>query len=230
MNKLLFATALAGVAFGVTNAGAKTITYDSYSTPDSEAFNSVTTTANNAPDTPYSYYTGPISFALHEGGTLLAYCVDLNDILRGSGTFYVGVLDHNGANQQISEFDSNRIGHIAALGFAALQFNDTQHLDLAAAAQAAIWDIAYGIDNASSFSTTPFIEADLNNFLSDHFADTGFATAFIPNDGYANQMMVGVTTSVPEPSSWALMLSGFGLMGLAGVYHKRKSASVAASA
>lgn len=214
LKKYLLAAALAGAA--CTPAAASNITYDSYSTPDGASFNSVTTTANGASDTPYSYYTGPITFQLHGGGTLTVYCSDLNHILAGSGTYSMGILDHNGEGQTITEFDSNRIGHIAALGEADLTFGDPIHLDDAAAAQEAIWQIAYGSDNPTFSTSNAIISNEVNQFLSDHFQNTGYASALVPLDPMNNQLMVVGAGSVPEPSTWAMGIIGFAVMGAFG--------------
>ena len=111
MKKYLLAGALAG-AFALP-AYAGNINYDSYSTPDNDAFNLATTAADGATDTPYSYYTGPVVFALSGGGSITAYCVDLNHFLASSGMYTTGRFDHNGEGQVVSELDSWRIGNIA---------------------------------------------------------------------------------------------------------------------
>jgi hypothetical protein len=219
MKKYLLATALLGAVSLPAYAG--NITYNGYSTPDNRAFNTFTTTADGAPDTPYSYYTGPVVLALSGGGSLTVYCVDLNHFLAGSGTYSVGILDHNGEGQTISEFDSNRIGHIAAIGTAALAHPDLANQDLAAAAQAAIWDISYGTDHPSSVTSDNILTGYLATLLGDHFADRGYATAYIPFGDAPNQEMVGgFATAVPEPSTWLLGLSGFGF--IAAISWKRK--------
>lgn len=212
MNKLLLITA-ALCAFAAP-AFAGNVSYDSYSTPDTQAFNDVTTTADGASDTPYSYYTGPVVFALSGGGSITAYCVDLNHYLQNSGLFTTGILDHNGEGQLISKFNSNRIGNIALLGAAALAAGGTANLDKAAAAQEAIWDIAYGSDHPSFSTSDGTIEADIYGYLGESFAMLGYANALIPVGD--NQMMVtGFAGSVPEPSTWAMGLMGFaGIAGL----------------
>jgi PEP-CTERM motif len=203
------------------------INYDSYSTPDNAGFNIATTTADGATDTPYSYYTGPVVSSLDGGGSLTVYCVDLNHFLAGSGMYTTGILDHNGEGQTITEFDSNRIGHIAAIGAAALGINDTAHQDLAAAAQAAIWDIAYDMDNPHSVTGDMAFSKDLSDLLFDPFANVGYATALLVPAGVDNQEMVtGFAASAPEPSTWAMMLLGFAGLGYAGFRRTRQPVAV----
>jgi PEP-CTERM motif len=227
--KLLATTALALVlaspAWAGPSLGEVTIVYG-YDTPDGQSFNSVTTTATGAPDTLYSYYTGPVVF--HSSWPdITVYCVDLNHFLQTPSLYLFTKLTTNGEGQPISEFDSNRIGHIALIGAAALAAGGTANLDLAAAAQAAIWDISYDTDSPLSTSADPTISADISTLLGDVFPNVGYAMAMQPyaqgwpESGSASQEMVmGLTTGVPEPSTWAMGLIGFGLIGLMG-YRKR---------
>lgn len=225
MKKYLLAAALAG-AFSTT-ALAGPVTYTGYSTPDSAGFNSVTTTADGASDTPYSYYTGPVVFTVSTGN-ITAYCVDLNHYLQGSGLYNTGILDHNGEGQVISEFDSNRIGHIAAIGATALTFGDLGHQLIAAAAQAAIWDIAYSSDNVTSVANTGNLQTDIATLLGDHFSNNGYARALLVPDGVDNQMMVtGFGSAVPEPSTWAMGIIGFAILGTMGYRRRAKVLSLA---
>ena len=225
MKKYLLAAALAG-AFSTT-ALAGPVTYTGYSTPDSAGFNSVTTTADGASDTPYSYYTGPVVFTVSTGN-ITAYCVDLNHYLQGSGLYNTGILDHNGEGQVISEFDSNRIGHIAAIGATALTFGDLGHQLIAAAAQAAIWDIAYSSDNVTSVANTGNLQTDIATLLGDHFSNNGYARALLVPDGVDNQMMVtGFGSAVPEPSTWAMGIIGFAVLGAIGYRRRAQTLALA---
>ena len=227
MKKYLLAAALAGASCLPAYAG--NINYDSYSTPDSVGFNIATTTAIGATDTPYSYYTGPVVFALSGGGSITAYCVDLNHFLAGSGMYTTGIFDHNGEGQLISEFDSNRIGHIALLGAAALGLGTSAGNYLAAAAQAAIWDIAYGADSVTTVSSDSMFNGDLATLLGDHFTGGGYATALLVPNGVDNQIMVtGLAGAVPEPSTWAMGIAGFAFLGAMGWKRSRKAATAAA--
>jgi hypothetical protein len=228
MKKLLITAAL--IAFAAPAYAGPLITVTGYGTPDSDAFNDVTTTATGAPDTPYSYYTGPITFTLTVGGPITVYCVDLNHWLQ-TGVYQYTDLKLNGEGQTISEFDSNRIGHIALLGAAALAAGEaslipavqTADLDLAAAAQAAIWDISYKVDGATSTTSNNDINTDLGDYLADSFPNVGYAEALQPygqgwyGNPYASQdMVVGLTSDIPEPSTWLMGAMGFGLLGFVG--------------
>jgi hypothetical protein len=220
MKELLFSAALC--AFAAPAYAGPLITVTGYSTPDGQGFNDVTTTAMGAADTPYSYYTGPVVFTLSDNTNLTVYCVDLNHFLQSSGTYMLTPLMFNGEGQSISEFDSNRIGHIAAIGAAAWAAGGTDNLDMAAAAQAAIWDISYKTDSPISTTADSIIAGDISQLLGETFADIGYATALQPfgqdwptNTSAGQEMVVGFASGVPEPSTWAMGLMGFaGIAGL----------------
>jgi hypothetical protein len=125
----------------------------------------------------------------------------------------MGLLKMNGEGQAISEFDSSRIGQIAAIGIKALGDGNG---DLAAAAQAAIWDISYSSDHPTSTTSDGILSGDIEYLLGIKFADRGYATAYIPFGDSVNQEMVGGTSAVPEPSTWAMGLAGFAFLGAMG--------------
>src|SRR5271165_983900 len=125
MDKLLIGAALAlGLA---SPAFAGNITVTGYGTPDGQGSGDITTTATGAPDTPYNYYTGPITFNLSDNSVITVYCTDLNHWLQ-TGVYQYAPLTTNGEGQTITEFDSKRIGWIAGIGARALAKGDT--LDL----------------------------------------------------------------------------------------------------
>lgn len=233
MKKFLLTTALTLGLAALAHAGNITVT--NYTTPDGQGSGDITTTAVGAPDTPYSYYTGPVVFTLSDNSNLTVYCVDLNHFLETSATYMLTPLTTNGEGQSISEFNSNRIGHIAAIGAAALKAGGINNLDLAAAAQAAIWDISYQSDSVTSVSNdgpTGPIAQDIITFLNDAFPNVGYATALQPfgqywptNTGASQEMVVGFASGVPEPGTWAMLGIGFGLMAAVG--WRKKSARYA---
>ena len=98
---------------------------------------------------------------------------------------------------------------------------------LAAAAQAAIWDIAYDIDGATTTSSNTTFNGDLSNFLIETFTGPErYAQALLVPDGVDNQIMVTGLTSAPEPSTWAMMLLGFAGLGYAGFRRSRQAVAM----
>ena len=131
MRVLLLATALAGLVPIAAHAGEITVT--GYDQPDGNAYG--TGLING-----YSYYDGPVTLHVQGGPDITAYCADLSHELQSWVGYSYGLLTRNGQGDTISQALSNRIGHIAQLGFAALAANDGF---LASAAQLAIWSLEY---------------------------------------------------------------------------------------
>ena len=220
MKKLLMSTA---VALGLvpatlaSEAHAAGITVTGYSLPDSAAYDAGTVDG-------YNYYDGPVTLQT-TAGDINVYCADLNHELQTGVVYNYGFLTENGAGSPISEFTSNRIGHIAALGLA------SSDGDMQAAAELAIWATEYNT-SATGFADIA-IQNDYNSLIADTFANTGYARVLIPagnwpNDTSLSQMMVvGTSSTVPEPSTWAMMLLGFAGLGLAGYRKSRRIATAA---
>lgn len=214
MRVLLLATVLASL--GPVAAHASDITITGYDLPDGDAYGTGLIDG-------YSYYDGPITLHVQGGPDITVYCADLNHILQGGVGYNYGVLDHDGLGNSISQALSNRIGHIAELGFAALTGGDGLK---ASAAQLAIWSLE--VDQTPTFYNTT-VHGFFDDLLSDVFANDGqWATALIPDGGWpenpyaSQQMVVGLSSGVPEPATWAMMLTGFAGLGYAGFRHRRK--------
>ena len=219
MKKLLISTA---VALGLvpatlaSRAHAADITVTGYSLPDGAAYSAGTVDG-------YNYYDGPVTLQT-TAGDINVYCADLNHWLQSNVGYNYGFLTENGAGNSISEFTSNRIGHIAALGLA------SPDGDVEAAAQLAIWSVEYNT-SATGFADTA-IQNDYNSLIGETFANTGYARVLIPagnwpSDTSLSQMMVvGTSSTVPEPSTWAMGLMGFAMMAGLAAFNRRKAAGL----
>jgi hypothetical protein len=214
MRALLLATALATLA--PITARASDITVTGYDLPDGDAFG--TGLING-----YSYYDGPVTLHVQGGPDITAYCADLTHELQSWVGYSYGLLTQNGQGDPISQALSNRIGHIAQLGFAALGANDGF---LASAAQLAIWSLEY---NALPTFYNSVVQGDFETLLGDAFVNNGsYATALTPdgnwpqNGALSQQMVVGLASGVPEPSTWAMMLTGFAGLGYAAFRRHQK--------
>lgn len=223
MKRLLITAAALAIA---APAYAGNVTVTTYSLPDPDASNDVTTNG-------YSYYTGPILFSVLGGGTLEVYCADLeHDVYQNTTyTYAYTKLTENGAGQAISFANSFRIGKIAQLGFADETLGTTAGYDLAAAAQAAIWDIEYDTtSSATGQIATDIGVAGVSGFLGETFSGTPtWALALDPvgenwpqNTQATQQMVVGLS-SVPEPSTWIMGALGFAMMASLGLIKSRKT-------
>jgi hypothetical protein len=218
MKKLLISTALVlGLVPGAHAAG---ITVTGYSLPDSAAYGAGTVNG-------YNYYDGPITLQTTVGD-INVYCADLNHELQAGVVYNYGFLTENGAGNPISEFTSNRIGHIAALGLA------SSDGDLQAAGELAIWSVEYNT-SATGFANTA-IQNDYNSLIGDTFANTGYARVLIPAGNWptdtslSQAMVVGTSSTVPEPSTWAMGLVGFAMMAGLAAFNRRKAEDVGSRA
>ena len=214
MRVLLLATALAGLAPIAAHAGEIVVT--GYDQPDANAYG--TGLING-----YSYYDGPVTLHVQGGPDITAYCADLTHELQGWVGYSYGLLTQNGHGDPISQALSNRIGHIAEPGFATLGANDGF---LASAAQLAIWSLEY--DVTPTFYNG-VVESDFQTLIGDVFANNGsYARALIPdgdwpqNGSLSQQMVVGLTSGVPEPSIWAMMLTSLAGLGYAAFRRRQK--------
>jgi hypothetical protein len=152
------------------------------------------------------------------------FCVDLeHNINVGGGQslpFDYAELEYDGAGNWLSESISNRIGRLADLGqyYAATLTPSYQRSVKLSAVQGAIWALEY---NTTVHSTDLLVD-DQIQYLVASITDNGRGRATILQslDGHQSQTIGGV----PEPASWALMITGF---GLAGALFRRRRAAVA---
>lgn len=224
MKKLILTTALACALGAPAYAGNIDVTGNSE--PDGDAWNDVTTLG-------YSYYTGPIILDVAPNSTLEVYCGDLEHNLANATYTYVPLM-FNGAGAPISQFTSEKIGLLANLGFAQ-DLSTLAGQDKAAAVQAEIWDLEY---NTTSSFTNAGIQSAWNGLQTTvaSYVDVKneYALAIDPvgegwpgaSEGEASQQMVVGVTSVPEPSTWAMGLIGFGLLGGVAFARRRDSLSM----
>ena len=193
----------------------------------------------------YSYYDGPILLKtdLPINSNFESYCVDLNHFLQTGVSYHFGQLTTDGNGTPIAKVQSYAIGKIAIEGISNTNL-PTPDQDLDAAAQLAIWAIEYGT-SASGFKDAA-IESDYNTFMGQYSndianivnshiipSDYNWATAVIPDSpwpgggewGSSQMMVVGLETGgVPEPSTWAMGLIGFGVMAGLAAFNRRKAA------
>ena len=177
----------------------------------------------------------PVSF--------LAYCIDIFDYLK-AGLFDVANFTFDaGKEQKLKTLLTNTAGDIDA----AATLN--QKKNVSAAIQMSVWEIAFETENTpfdiasgdfwmtgnglttfngGTSSAATIAQGYLANINSGAWntANPNFSLRMlVPQDGNNNQTQVFlVSTPVPEPSTWALLILGFGLLGGA---MRRRSASVA---
>jgi len=148
---------------------------------------------------------------------LFAYCVDILDP-SGPGTFnVVSLLDYlNGNTTKYNQIAAV----IAAAGGPVNKYSD-------AAAQAAIWELMYetspfgastGSFRIDNVRNDPTLIADTNSLLlqaQDNAGGTGSnLQLYVAKNSTKQDMLFWNRSAVPESSSWAMMLLGFGGIGL----------------
>jgi hypothetical protein len=122
---------------------------------------------------------------------------------------------------------------IARDGGAPTSWSNTTNTELTAI-QGAIWQVEYGSINPSfTVSGTAAENKLIGQYIADAVAypASGYAAAIYPvgPNGQGFGYSQGFTPAVPEISSWAMMLLGFGGLGFAG-YHRRKNQGASAAA
>lgn len=152
--------------------------------------------------------------------SFLVFCVDLQHNI-GVGHFNTplvyqeGQLTHDGAGNAMSVATSNRIGRLVDYGRYLRTSNAVDLGNKLSAVQAAIWSLEY--NGAASFSGgLAYLNPLVNQLVQVSDNGRGRSNALLghlPGDPSGTQNMG--TGGVPEPMTWALMLSGFGLAGAA---------------
>jgi PEP-CTERM motif len=167
-------------------------------------------------------------------GTVDAWCLDVYDMLSGSGTYNVGPVHPPLPGVPI--LTAAQIGEIGALMVhgddlvAAPPPGDSAN-DVATAIAVAIWSVEYG----TTF-TFNYVDSTVATLAPLYYSDA-ISGAWAPFVGYSalsytndqtltsNQTVFAV---ISEPSTWAMMLLGLGGLGLVGYRTSRKARSIAA--
>ena len=225
MRKYLLAAALAGAA--CTPAAASNITYDSYS------FTGIGSIHITSPND-ITGGAGPIT--LYDKGAVVvadAWCMDVNNYLANSG--FVGVAPFNLANADSglpgvpSTLSNNQL---KVIGWLIDNGDKATDSTLQGAFQVAIWSEEYG----SSFKYDSLglnFDTDVGNDLSLALSEAqtqGFAplkiSFLVPGLDVSSQTLA-FGSPVPEPSTWAMGIIGFAVMGAFG-WKRRSTAQRAA--
>jgi hypothetical protein len=159
-------------------------------------------------------WTTPIITITTTGQTFIAYCADLfhNVTIEGNQdlTYTFGLVTTNGDGVAISEATSNIMGQLARDGMIDLS---EDNLNGVVAAQAAIWDVEYGVHVTSG---NKLVQSDITSLLADtHNDGAGFAHGFISSSGTQDLIFASPALAAPETSTWIMMALGFIGLGLA---------------
>ena len=206
------ATLLGGASYSEF-ASAGTVDYSSYSFYGS----GITITAPNE----ISGGAGQIQLYTPSGAVIDAWCVDIFTYLLGSGAFQSGPLTNDSSPGPIA-LTSTQIGEIGALveNGDSLLLGPGASADVSAAIQIAIWSVEYpGFTYSVDDGSIPQL---VTAYLNDVGPDGSWApySGVVALSESGNQTLV--TSSVPELSTWAMMLLGFAGLGFVGVRRESK--------
>jgi hypothetical protein len=225
MKKLLLAAAALAAS---SAAHAATVDYDSY------GWYGVAIQI----DTPANIYGGAGQIQLYNNGSLVAdaWCMDIANYLTGSGLDGIAPFTQatvagglSGVPTDLSQVQLNTIANLVVNGNVAVQGGASA--SDSAAYQVAIWSVEYGsnftyqsLGGAFANQVSSFIEtADVGS------GPSGYSLSFFdPIDPVVSQTLVVATpivstAAVPEASTWAMMLAGFGGLGVMAFRRARKS-------
>ena len=162
---------------------------------------------------------------------LLAFCVDLaNSIGLGNNTLSVlspslnyerGTLTTAPGGGPLTPAQVQQMEGLAALGFHLIKTGATNLSVDIPAIQSAIWSIEYG---KTITSTNPAINTAIANYIAIAPTLTGRATYIFSTDDPTRQGLF--VSYIPEPGTWAMLIAGFGLIGLAARRRRPELATV----
>ncbi len=162
----------------------------------------------------------------------IGFCVDLfhpifvaiNGQTPLNLNYHTAALTDDRNGHALSAAQIRQIGGLATLGFQIAASNGADRDARLAAIQQAIWTVEYptlgftansGYANQQSYADAYVAQAPTLN---------GFATAIYADDGATQGFVI---SGVPEPTTWMLMVAGFGLVGF-GARRQRATVRVAA--
>ena len=192
-------------------------------------------------DTPVSAsgYAGAIHLTT-TSGTVNAWCLDVYDVLAGSGTYTFTPVSASNV-PGVPSLTSAQIGQIGALivngnRLVSSPPEGQTANDIGTAIQLSIWSIEYGARPPASLtysSANATVDSLVTTYVSDAMAGagqwqpfTGYSALFYTDDSTltSNQTLVA---AVPEASTWAMMLAGFAGLGIAGYRTSRRGLAMA---
>ncbi len=163
-------------------------------------------------------------------GTVDVWCVDLPDVfVQTGGTYDVGSSEVLNGSPGVPPLTPDQIGEIGALAKygTSLVYHPGVYTpeEVAAAIQIAIWDIEYGVMPPNGFTYSPALGSPIDAAPP---APSGLIAQYLDNVGPGNPwgeytgfkvLYTDLTpnqtllTTVPEPSTWAMLLLGFAGLG-----------------
>ena len=225
----LFATALAVAAFAATHAVAATeVHIDSlgfynnakivitgpglYKNADANAQKIVANFGLGPSDDTFTVWGFCIDiFTGLESGYFTQLPVDLQ--------YHIGDATDDGNGHALSASQVQQIYGLAALGTSLIHGGSLDLQNKLSGIQGAIWTIEY--PTLTFDGDTAALDAYIAGYAAMAPSLHGDAYALLSDDGLTQDFVIGV----PEPATWAMMILGFGLIGLTLRGQKRRGAS-----
>jgi hypothetical protein len=165
------------------------------------------------------YEAPDILTASFDGGPseqLLVFCVDIFHFFDPASTppveYHTALLTTDssttpsGTGVALSPLISGQIGYLASL------YSSNMGAEALAGIQGAIWLTEYSsLTLTGGSSQVAHFQALGADWAATHAGNTTYADAIYSNGGTTQGFVIG--GDVPEPASWALMISGFGMAG-----------------
>jgi hypothetical protein len=160
--------------------------------------------------------------------TVWGFCVDIFRVAN-SGYFtqkpqnlqyHIGGLTDDGNGHALSAGQVQQIYGLAALGYNLIHTGASDLQNKLSGIQGAIWVIEYPTFTVDG--NTDALDAYIAGYVTQAPSLHGGAYALLSDTGFDQDFVVGV----PEPATWAMMIIGFGAIGLALRNHRRRTTVV----
>jgi hypothetical protein len=185
-----------------------------------------------------TYYSSVIRLTGTETGSndpfdIWAFCVDLahtinvgiNSMANISYNYATGPLATDGYGHALSSAQIQQMSGLASLGFTIAKGDAPDRALKLAAVQGAIWQIEYPNATIASNNSFAGLDAKIAEYVALAPTLNGKAQYLY---SLSNPQSQGFLTSfVPEPATWAMMIAGFGLVGIAA---RRRQSGMAVTA
>ena len=118
--------------------------------------------------------------------------------------------DNNGTSLSFAQ--QRQIGGLAEIGFAIARGNGVDRAARLAAIQQAIWTIEYPAISFVAGNTLPGQQAFTDAYVAQAPSLSGVARVIYADDNATQGFII---SGVPEPTTWAMLIVGFGMAGVA---------------
>ncbi|HEX5377658.1 MAG TPA: PEPxxWA-CTERM sorting domain-containing protein [Phenylobacterium sp.] len=149
-----------------------------------------------------------------------AFCIDLFKAVAVPSQYHIDALTNDGHGNLLSQVQIDQIFGLAAYGSNLIKIGAPDLANKLAGIQGAIWAIEYPAFSVTG--DTPSIDSYLQSYVGLAPSLHGNAYVLLSDNGRSQGFVIGV----PEPATWAMMIMGFGAVGM--VMRSRRRVALAA--